>query len=93
MSLNKGENMQEIKDKLKDLIVAGLNLEDIKSSDINDDEPLFGEGLGLDSVDALEIALMVQKEFGISLDSKNTNLKEVFYSVSSLAKFIKENVK
>ena len=47
--------------ELKELIISGLNLEDVAPGDINDDEPLFGDGLGLDSVDALELGLLVQK--------------------------------
>lgn len=85
--------MQELKTKIKELIVSGLNLEDIKACDIADDEPLFGDGLGLDSVDALEIGLIMGREFNLVLDSKSVNLKEVFYSVDSLAKYIKENAK
>lgn len=85
--------MQELKTKIKELIVNGLNLEDIKASDIVDDEPLFGEGLGLDSVDALEIGLIIGREFNLTLDSKSVNLKEIFYSINSLAKYIKENAK
>jgi len=77
--------------ELKELIISGLNLEDIAPGDINDDEPLFGDGLGLDSVDALELGLLVQKKYGIVLNSKTQNLKQIFSSVASLAQYIAEN--
>ena len=64
--------------ELKELIISGLNLEDVAPGDINDDEPLFGDGLGLDSVDALELGLLVQKKYGIVLNSKTQNLKQIF---------------
>ncbi|WP_299085692.1 phosphopantetheine-binding protein [uncultured Campylobacter sp.] len=77
--------------ELKELIISGLNLEDVAPGDINDDEPLFGDGLGLDSVDALELGLLVQKKYGIVLSSKTQNLKQIFSSVASLAQYIAEN--
>ncbi|WP_298758081.1 phosphopantetheine-binding protein [uncultured Campylobacter sp.] len=77
--------------ELKELIISGLNLEDVAPGDINDDEALFGDGLGLDSVDALELGLLVQKKYGIVLNSKTQNLKQIFSSVASLAQYIAEN--
>ena len=77
--------------ELKELIISGLNLEDVAPGDIDDDEPLFGDGLGLDSVDALELGLLVQKKYGIVLNSKTQNLKQIFSSVASLAQYIAEN--
>ena len=77
--------------ELKELIISGLNLEDVAPGDINDDEPLFGDGLGLDSADALELGLLVQKKYGIVLNSKTQNLKQIFSSVASLAQYIAEN--
>lgn len=77
--------------ELKELIISGLNLEDVAPGDINDDEPLFGVGLGLDSVDALELGLLVQKKYGIVLNSKTQNLKQIFSSVASLAQYIAKN--
>ncbi|WP_298027828.1 phosphopantetheine-binding protein [uncultured Campylobacter sp.] len=77
--------------ELKELIISGLNLEDVAPGDINDDEPLFGDGLGLDSVDALELGLLVQKKYGIVLNSKTQNLKQIFSSVASLAQYIAKN--
>ena len=85
--------MKELVNEIKELIITSLNLEDMKPSDIDENAPLFNEGLGLDSVDALELGLAVQKKYGLVLDSKTANLKEIFFSVSSLAKYIYENRK
>ena len=82
--------MNELIEEIKELII---NLEDMKPSDIDENAPLFNEGLGLDSVDALELGLAVQKSYGLVLDSKTANLKEIFYSVKSLAQYIFENRK
>ncbi|MCD8213227.1 MAG: phosphopantetheine-binding protein [Campylobacter sp.] len=78
-------------DEVKEFIIKSLNLSDIRASDIDTDAPLFNDGLGLDSVDALELGLAIQKEYGIVLDSKNENLKQIFSNVRSLAKFIQEH--
>ena len=85
--------MKELVNEIKELIITSLNLEDMKPSDIDENAPLFNDGLGLDSVDALELGLAVQKKHGLVLDSKSANLKEIFFSVSSLAKYIYENRK
>ncbi|MDO4874589.1 phosphopantetheine-binding protein [Campylobacter concisus] len=85
--------MKELVNEIKELIITSLNLEDMKPSDIDENAPLFNDGLGLDSVDALELGLAVQKKYGLVLDSKSSNLKEIFFSVSSLAKYIYENRK
>lgn len=78
-------------DEVKEFIIKSLNLSDIRACDIDADAPLFNDGLGLDSVDALELGLAIQKEYGITLDSKNENLKQIFANVRNLAQFIKEN--
>lgn len=85
--------MKELVNEIKELIITSLNLEDMKPSDIDENAPLFNDGLGLDSVDALELGLAVQKKYGLVLDSKSANLKEIFFSASSLAKYIYENRK
>ena len=85
--------MKELVNEIKELIITSLNLEDMKPSDIDENAPLFNDGLGLDSVDALELGLAVQKKYGLVLDSKSANLKEIYFSVSSLAKYIYENRK
>lgn len=79
----------ELELQLKQLIIDSLALEDMSVEDIDTDAPLFGdEGLGLDSVDALELGLAVQKTFGLQLDSEQQNLRDHFESVATLASFI-----
>ncbi|MFW5488907.1 MAG: phosphopantetheine-binding protein [Desulfovibrio sp.] len=80
----------DIKEQLKEALVSELNLEDITPTDITDDEPLFGEGLGLDSLDAVELVVLVQRIFGVEIKDMDQG-KEAFQSVSSLAKFIEDN--
>ncbi|AII15494.1 acyl carrier protein [Campylobacter iguaniorum] len=81
-------------DEIKELIIKDLNLEDMKISDIDENAPLFsGDGLGLDSVDALELGLSMQKKYGIAVDAKTDNLKEIYHSVKSLADFVEKNRK
>ena len=81
----------ELKKELKILIIKSLALEEITEDDIKDDEPLFGEGLGLDSIDALELGMAIKQKYGISLTSDNEDNKKYFYSVKTLADFIKAN--
>lgn len=78
--------------ELKEQIIKALDLEDIEPNDIETDEPLFKEGLGLDSIDALEIIIMLEKNYGIKID-KPEQSKEILYSVATLAKYIQENKK
>lgn len=81
----------ELEQKIKQLIIDSLALEDITVEDIETDAPLFSdEGLGLDSVDALELGLAVQKKFGLQLDSEQQNLREHFESVATLASFVRK---
>lgn len=76
-----------IPSRIKRLIVDSLHLEGIRPEMIEDEAPLFGEGLGLDSVDALELVVALEKEFGIKIKSQELG-REVFSSVSSLSEFI-----
>jgi acyl carrier protein len=78
----------ELKTKVKDLIVRRLKLE-INPESIDDAAPLFGEGLGLDSIDALELVLGLEQEFGIKVADEEVGIK-AFSSVNSLTDFIKE---
>ncbi len=73
--------------RLKQIIVESLNLEGTRPESIGDDEPLFGDGLGLDSVDALELVVALEREYGIRIRSDEID-PEVFASVASLARFI-----
>ena len=79
----------ELEDEIKDLIIKSLGLEDITPDDIKNDEALFGEGLGLDSIDALELGMALKRHFNLTLSSnKEENVKH-FYSVNTLADFIR----
>lgn len=79
-------------EEIKDIIISSLGLEDITSSDIDATAPLFGEGLGLDSIDALELGIAISKKFDIILDPNSEDMKEYFYSVESLNKFVNKSI-
>lgn len=72
---------------LKVLMIEGLNLEGMTPEMIEDDQPVFGEGLGLDSIDALELMVMIEKEFGVTIEGREID-PETFSSVASLARFV-----
>ena len=78
-------------DELKILIVETLSLEEITPAEIETDAPLFVEGLGLDSIDALEIAMVLEERYGVTLDDDPDKNREIFASVKSLAAFVSEN--
>lgn len=84
--------MEELIAKLKVQIIEQLNLEDMEPDEIDEDEPLFGDGIGLDSIDALELIVLLEKEYGIRIENPKDGQK-IFYSVRSLAKFISNNKK
>ncbi|MCB9726981.1 MAG: acyl carrier protein [Deltaproteobacteria bacterium] len=75
--------------ELKQLIVDALMLEDVNPEDIKTDEPLFVEGLGLDSIDALELAMAIHKKFGVRTSADDENNRQNFHSVASLAAFVR----
>jgi acyl carrier protein len=77
-----------LEERLKHLIVDALALEDVEPDEIVTEEPLFVEGLGLDSIDALELALAIQEEFGVVTSPDDERNREIFYSVKSLAAFV-----
>jgi acyl carrier protein len=77
--------------KLAELIVESLNLEDISAADIQPEEQLFGDGLGLDSIDALELALAVTQKYAVQLRADDANIQEVFGSLRSLSAYIDAN--
>ena len=81
-------NRNDIESKLKEIVVTALDLEDITPADIETEVPLFGEGLGLDSIDALELGMAVKKQFGIPFSSNPADNKKIFYSVKTLADYI-----
>ncbi|WP_298771380.1 phosphopantetheine-binding protein [uncultured Shewanella sp.] len=78
----------KLHNEIKKLIIESLDLEDVSIDDIDSDAPLFGDGLGLDSIDALELGLAIKKQFDIKIDANSDETKQHFYSVSNLAKFI-----
>lgn len=82
--------MEELVLELKKEIIEALNLEDITPEDIDVDAPLFGSGLGLDSIDALELIVLMEKKYGIKLENPAKG-KEVFKSINVMAQFITEN--
>lgn len=85
--------MEELIEKLKAQLIEALNLEEVKPEDIDPKAPLFGdEGLGLDSIDALEIILLLDKEYGIKLKNPAEG-KHVFHSVKTMADYITANRK
>jgi len=75
-------------DELKTLIIETLNLEDVAVADIDTDAPLFNEGLGLDSIDALELGVALHKRYGITLSSEAQETREHFASVRHLADYV-----
>ena len=80
--------MNTLIDELKQLIITSLDLEDITPADIDASKPLFGDGLGLDSIDALELGVAIQKKYHVKLDASSADTREHFRSVENLAKFI-----
>ena len=86
-------NMQDLKYILKKQIIEELNLQDIKPEDIEDAAPLFGDGLGLDSIDALELVVLMEKFHGVKILDETVG-KKVLYSVNTMAEYIlEENAK
>ena len=82
--------MADLKQQVKELIINALELEDVKPEDIVDSDPLFGEGLGLDSIDALELGVALKKKFGVKFSAENADNKKHFASVDALAAYIAE---
>lgn len=84
--------MEDLVLELKKQIIEVLNLEDVQPEDIENDAPLFGSGLGLDSIDALELIVMMEKNYGIKIKDPSAG-KEIFKSINSMAEFVKANRK
>lgn len=82
--------MDNLIQEIKELIIKALELEDISASDIDENEALFDEGLGLDSIDALELGVALQKKYGVKIENKKEDLAEHFANVKALAGFITE---
>lgn len=84
--------MEELIEEIKIEIIEALNLEDMTPADIDADAPLFGEGLGLDSIDALELIVLMEKHYGIRLKSAAEG-KDIFKSVRTMAEYVSKNRK
>jgi len=82
---------QELVAELKILFIEGLHLEDVSAEEIIPEDSLFGEGLGLDSIDALEIAVLLDRKYGVKITSEDERNQEIFASLNSLAEFVAEN--
>jgi acyl carrier protein len=80
--------MQELEQELKQLLIDVLNLEDVSVEQIDSEAPLFGEGLGLDSIDALELGVAVRKRYAVKIDADSATTREHFGSIANLARFI-----
>lgn len=80
--------MKELENHLKTLIVSGLHLDGVIPEQINSEAPLFGEGLGLDSIDALELGIVLKKEFGLEVSVADPEIRNHFRSVRSLAELL-----
>lgn len=77
--------------QMAELIVESLNLEDVNAEDIGPDAPLFGEGLGLDSIDALELALAITQTYSIQLKADDKSMKQAFGTLRSLNAYVMKN--
>lgn len=84
--------MDKLIQDLKEEIIEALNLEDMEPDDIDVDEPLFGDGLGLDSIDALELIVLLEKNYGIKIEDPKQG-KDIFFSVKTMAAYIEANKK
>jgi len=80
--------MQALYLEIKNLIITALNLEELSADDIDTDAALFGDGLGLDSIDALELGLAVKNRYGVVLSAESDEMRQHFFSVATLAAFI-----
>jgi acyl carrier protein len=85
-------DMEELIEKLKKEVIEQLNLEDTSPESIDPDLPLFGEGLGLDSIDALELIVLLEKNYGLKIEDPKDG-KKIFFSIRSMAEYITEHKK
>lgn len=84
--------MADLQEKLKKEIIELLNLEDLEPEDISNDESLFGTGVGLDSIDALELIVLLEKEYGVKIENPEEG-REVFNSINTIAAYIEKKRK
>ena len=88
---NNSDDLVDLQSEVAELIVETLFLEDVKASEIDHDAPIFGDGLSLDSIDALEIAFSISEVYGFKLRSDDDRNEEIFSCIRSLARHIAEN--
>jgi acyl carrier protein len=88
---NRMQTQTEQEREVAELIVATLNLEDTNAGELAPDQPLFGDGLGLDSIDALELALAISQKYSVQLKADDKDMQQAFATLRSLSKFIEEN--
>jgi acyl carrier protein len=86
-----GRSMEELGRELKELLIVNLALEDITAEEIEDDEILFGEGLGLDSLDAVEIVVLLQRNYGLEITTEE-EARVIFQSMDTLTRWVYENM-
>jgi acyl carrier protein len=82
------DSFEDLERQLKQLIVSALNLEDIAPEQIGSEEPLFGEGLGLDSIDGLELGMAIRKAYNVKIESVTDETRKIFSSIRTIAQFI-----
>jgi acyl carrier protein len=82
-------SMNDLEKEVAQVVIESLNLQDVRLEDIRPDEALYGEGLGLDSIDILEVALVVSKRYGFELRSDDPNNEKIFSSIATLADHIR----
>ena len=84
--------MEKLIVKIKEQVIEVLNLEDVEVTDIDTDAALFGDGLGLDSIDALELIVLLEKQYGIKIEDPKDG-KKIFQTIRTIAEYIEENKK
>ncbi len=83
--------MEQLEQEIKTIIIEALAIEDLSPDDIDPAAPLFGEGLGLDSIDALELGIAIKKKYNVNLSAEDKENRKHFYSVRTLAEFVAAN--
>ena len=86
-----GQTHGGLEQEIKEMLIRTLELEDITVADIVSGDPLFEDGLGLDSIDALEIGLMLKEHYGVEIDAEDESTRMHFASVENLARFVHDN--